>query len=78
MATAQPAGMAESRAERAGEAFGRLAVVELQQFLDGPGDCTELSDSDSLRTVAAGVSGMRKVPQRGVTTGRRADTVATC
>jgi hypothetical protein len=37
MAKAQPAGIVESRPEGAGEAAGRLAVAELQQFRCGQG-----------------------------------------
>jgi hypothetical protein len=37
MAKAQPAGTVESRPEGAGEAVGRLAVAELQQFRCGQG-----------------------------------------
>ena len=50
----------ESRAERAGEATGRLGVVELQQFCFEQGDGGGAPHADRRRAVAAGASGMRK------------------
>ena len=53
-------GIVGSRAERAGEADGRLAVVELQQFCLGQDNGSAVPHPDWRRAIVAGISDMRK------------------